>query len=203
MEGATLRRQGRGGRGVPRVRRADDVPAHHLLLRGLRRRHGSGAHDDGTLVLTMPMADQPLAGIAVADIGRTALGAFKRGAELIGETVSIAGDHLTGDQYASAFSDAFGEDVVYRPKSWDDFRGRGSPAPSRWATYSSTTRRTRRASWALETLPPYASSIRHCSRFATGLPALPPKYPEPLHVHDASAAKRVARPVTTTHQNQT
>ena len=82
---------------------------------------------DGTLVLTMPMADQPLSGIAVADIGRTALGIFKRGAEFIGETVSIAGEHLTGDQYAWAFSESFGETVTYRPVSWDDFRAQGFP----------------------------------------------------------------------------
>jgi len=83
--------------------------------------------DDGSLVLTLPMADQPLSGIAVADIGRTALGIFTRGPELIGQTVSIAGDHLTGDQYAAAFSDAFGETVIYRPTSWDDFRAQGFP----------------------------------------------------------------------------
>ncbi len=82
---------------------------------------------DGSLLLTMPMADQPLSGIAVADIGKTALGIFKRGPELIGPTVSIAGDHLTGDQYASAFSDAFGETVTYRPISWEDFRAQGFP----------------------------------------------------------------------------
>jgi uncharacterized protein YbjT (DUF2867 family) len=82
---------------------------------------------DGSLLLTMPMADQPLSGIAVADIGKTALGIFKRGPELIGQTVSIAGDHLTGDQYASAFSDAFGETVTYRPISWEDFRAQGFP----------------------------------------------------------------------------
>ncbi|MHA3020866.1 NmrA/HSCARG family protein [Mycobacterium sp. BMJ-28] len=82
---------------------------------------------DGALVLTMPMADQPLSGIAVADIGKTALGIFKRGAEFIGQTVSIAGEHLTGDQYAAAFSEAFGETVTYRPISWDDFRAQGFP----------------------------------------------------------------------------
>lgn len=113
------------------VFREYDVPTTFLrttfFFEGFAGGMGPVRRDDGTLVLTMPMADQPLAGIAVADIGRTALGVFKRGAELIGETVSIAGDHLTGDQYASAFSDAYGEDVVYRPLSWDDFRGQGFP----------------------------------------------------------------------------
>jgi uncharacterized protein YbjT (DUF2867 family) len=83
--------------------------------------------DDGSLVLMLPMADQPLSGIAVTDIGKTALGIFKRGAPFIGKTVSIAGDHLTGDEYASAFSEAFGEGVSYRPVSWEAFRAQGFP----------------------------------------------------------------------------
>ena len=36
--------------------------------------------------------------------------------------MSIAGDHLTGDQYAAALTEALGEAVTYRPTSWDDFR---------------------------------------------------------------------------------
>ena len=40
--------------------------------------------EDGMLALTLPMADQPLSGIAAEDIGRTALGIFKRGDEFVG-----------------------------------------------------------------------------------------------------------------------
>ncbi|GAB7071959.1 NmrA/HSCARG family protein [Mycobacterium hodleri] len=83
--------------------------------------------DDGKLVLTLPMADQLMSGIAVGDIGRTALGVFRRGTELVGATVSIAGDHLTGEQYAAALGDALGEDVLYRPLGWDEFRAQGFP----------------------------------------------------------------------------
>lgn len=83
--------------------------------------------DDGVLRLTLPMADQRLSGIAVADIGKTALQLFARGTEYIGETVSIAGDHLTGEQYAAALSGALGETVTYRPMDWDDFRAQGFP----------------------------------------------------------------------------
>ncbi|MGH3536159.1 MAG: NmrA/HSCARG family protein [Pseudonocardiaceae bacterium] len=81
----------------------------------------------GQLMLTLPLADQPLSGIAVEDIGKTALGVFKRGPELIGKTVSIAGDHLTGDQYAEALTEALGERVVYRPYGWDEYRALGFP----------------------------------------------------------------------------
>jgi uncharacterized protein YbjT (DUF2867 family) len=81
----------------------------------------------GNLLLTLPMAEAPLSGIAVEDIGKTALGIFKRGPEFIGRTVSIAGDHLTGDEYAAALADALGEEVAYQPYSWDEFRGLGFP----------------------------------------------------------------------------
>jgi len=114
------------------VFREYDVPTTFLrttfFFEGFAGGVGPTRAGDGTLVLTLPMADQPLSGIAVTDIGKTALGIFKRGADVIRETVSIAGDHLTGDQYASAFSDAFGEAVTYRPMSWDDFRAQGFPA---------------------------------------------------------------------------
>lgn len=84
--------------------------------------------DDGGLVLALPLADQPLAGIAVDDIGRTALGVFHRGDALIGQTVSIAGDILTGDGYAAALSDALGEPVTYVPIPFDSFREQGFPS---------------------------------------------------------------------------
>ena len=81
---------------------------------------------EGKLVLNMPMADQPLSGIASEDIGRTALGIFKRGADQLGKTVSIAGDHLTGDQYAAALTAALretlGEEITYQPLTWDEYR---------------------------------------------------------------------------------
>ncbi|OHU98132.1 NmrA/HSCARG family protein [Mycobacterium talmoniae] len=82
---------------------------------------------DGAPALTLPLADQPLSGIAVEDIGKTAFGVFKRGPELIGTTVSIAGDHLTGDQYAAALTAALGEPVGYRPLGWDEYRALGFP----------------------------------------------------------------------------
>ncbi len=83
--------------------------------------------DAGTLTLTLPIADQPLSCIAVADIGKTALSIFKRGNDFAGRTISIAGDHLTGEQYASALGDALGEPVLYRPLEWDTFRALGFP----------------------------------------------------------------------------
>ena len=88
------------------------------FLRGL----GPKREPNGELVLTIPMGKSKLAGIAVEDIGKTALGIFRRGEELIGKTVSIAGDHLTGAELADAFSKALGEKVVYRPFTHEQLR---------------------------------------------------------------------------------
>jgi uncharacterized protein YbjT (DUF2867 family) len=83
--------------------------------------------EDGSLVLALPLADRKLAGIAADDIGRTAYGIFKRGKALVGETVSIAGEHLTGEQYAAAFTEVLGEPVHYFAVPFDGFRAAGFP----------------------------------------------------------------------------
>lgn len=83
---------------------------------------------DGALVLTLPMGDRKLAGIAAEDIGRTALGILKRGDEFIGSSVGIAGEHLTGEEFAAAFSDSYGEPVDYRALTFDEFRAQNIPA---------------------------------------------------------------------------
>lgn len=90
---------------------------------------GQGPHRDenGELVLTLPMADKRLALIAADDIGKTALGVFRRGDELIGKTVSIAGTLATGEELAAKFTAALGEKVVYRPLTPDEVRASGQP----------------------------------------------------------------------------
>ncbi|MEO7503192.1 MAG: NmrA/HSCARG family protein, partial [Gemmatimonadaceae bacterium] len=57
---------------------------------------GSGPQPDaeGNLVLSLPMGDEKLAGIAAEDIGKCALGMFKRGTELAGKTIGLAGEQL-------------------------------------------------------------------------------------------------------------
>lgn len=82
---------------------------------------------DGVLAITMPMGDAPLAGIAAEDIGRSAYGIFKRGGELIGKTVGLAGDHLTGREMAAALTDAVGQEVRYNDVPPEVFRGFGFP----------------------------------------------------------------------------
>jgi NmrA-like family len=81
--------------------------------------------EDGTLAIHLPMGDgdRKLPGVASEDIGRTAFGIFERGTELVGQTVNVSGENLTGEEYAAAFSRELGEDVVYRPMSRDAVGG--------------------------------------------------------------------------------
>jgi uncharacterized protein YbjT (DUF2867 family) len=83
--------------------------------------------DDGRLYLSLPMGDTRMAGIAAEDIGKCAYGIFKKGSQLHGKTIGIAGDQLTGYEMAEAFSGALGEEVVYNKMSADDYRGLGFP----------------------------------------------------------------------------
>jgi uncharacterized protein YbjT (DUF2867 family) len=87
---------------------------------------GPKANPDGTLAITLPMGKAKLPGIAAEDIGRAAYGIFKR-KDLIGKTVAIAGDHLTGEQMAAAFTRALGRKVVYNEVTPAAFRGFGFP----------------------------------------------------------------------------
>lgn len=82
---------------------------------------------DGTLALTLPMADKKLPGIAAEDIGKCALGIFKKGREYIGKTVGIAGEHLTGAEMAAAMTKAFGQPVRYNAVTPEVYRGFGFP----------------------------------------------------------------------------
>ena len=64
--------------------------------------------------------------MAVEDIGKCALGIFKR-PDLIGKTVGVAGEHLTGSEMAAALSHALGQPVVYNAVPPDVYRGFGFP----------------------------------------------------------------------------
>jgi uncharacterized protein YbjT (DUF2867 family) len=88
---------------------------------------GPGRGEDGVLTLTLPMGDKRLSGIAVEDIGASALGIFRTGPAMIGETVGIAGGHLTGNEMASMMGRALGEEVRYQPVPVDVFRTFGFP----------------------------------------------------------------------------
>ena len=82
---------------------------------------------DGKLAFVLPMGDKKLPGIAVEDIGRCAYGIFKRGPELVGKTVGIAGEHLTGAQMAASLARALKQEVRYNAVPADVYRGFGFP----------------------------------------------------------------------------
>ncbi|WP_017814805.1 NmrA/HSCARG family protein [Paenibacillus shenyangensis] len=74
---------------------------------------GPTLNTDGVLSLTLPMGQRKLPGIGAEDIGRCAYGIFKSGDEYIGQTVGIAGGHLTGQEMAAAFSQVLNQKVHY------------------------------------------------------------------------------------------
>ncbi len=82
---------------------------------------------DGKLAFVLPMADKKLPGIAAEDIGGCAYGIFRKGAELIGKTVGIAGEHLTGEQMAAALGAALGQPVAYNYVPPEVYRTFGFP----------------------------------------------------------------------------
>ena len=82
---------------------------------------------DGVLALTMPMGSAKLPGIAVEDIGKIAYGIFKAGNRYVGQTVSVAGEHLSGLEMAARLSKALGQEVRYQDVPPDMYRGFGFP----------------------------------------------------------------------------
>ncbi|MGW4159503.1 NmrA/HSCARG family protein [Streptomyces sp. NPDC004788] len=83
--------------------------------------------EDGVHLLAYPMGDRRLSGIAVEDIGRTALAVLRRGTDLVAATVSIAGEHLKVADMAAALTESVGEPVSYRPLTPDAWRAQGFP----------------------------------------------------------------------------
>ncbi len=90
---------------------------------------GSGPQKgpDGRLAITLPMGDRKLPGIAAEDIGKCAYGIFKAGAEYIGNTVGIAGQHASGAEMATALSEALGLEVGYNAVEPAIYRSFGFP----------------------------------------------------------------------------
>lgn len=95
----------------------------NLLYFGMEPKRGA----DGKLAFVLPMADRRLPGIAAEDIGRCAFGVFRRGAELAGKSIGIAGEHLTGAEMAAALGKALGEEVAYSYVPPEVYRTFGFP----------------------------------------------------------------------------
>ena len=111
------------GHGVPTTFLNTSFYWDNLIHFGMGPKKGP----DGKLTFVLPMADRKLPGIAAEDIGRCAYGIFKRGPELIGKTVGIAGEHLNGAQMAAALSKALGQEVVHGDVPPEVYRTFGFP----------------------------------------------------------------------------
>lgn len=109
--------------GVPTTFLATSFYWDNLIYFGMGPKKGP----DGKLAITLPMGDKKLPGIAAEDIGKCAYGIFKKGPELAGKTIGIAGEHLTGTQMAAALSRALGQEVGYNAVSPEVYRGFGFP----------------------------------------------------------------------------
>jgi len=90
---------------------------------------GMGPKKDaaGKLGITYPLGDKKMAGIGAEDIGRCAYGIFKKGPALIGKTIGIAGELLSGAEMAQGLTKALNQEVVYHEIAPETFRNLGFP----------------------------------------------------------------------------
>ena len=100
-----------------------------FFFQGFLQGMGPTRAEDGVLTLTLPLEDgKLLSGVDVADIGRTAYAILKGGEQFVGSTLGLAGDHLTGAQYAEKLGAALGEPVRFQSVPYDVFRTLDIPA---------------------------------------------------------------------------
>jgi len=107
--------------GVPTTNLLTSFYWENFIYFGMEPKKG----EDGKLALSMPLGDKKLAGIAVEDIGKSALTIFKKGNEFFGKTVGISGDQLSGKEMADMFSKALGQQVAYNAVPFDVYRDLG------------------------------------------------------------------------------
>jgi uncharacterized protein YbjT (DUF2867 family) len=90
---------------------------------------GQGPHTspDGSLVLALPLGGGKLPGIAVGDVGKVVHGIFTTGTSMVGETVGIAGETLSGPELAAEFTKHLGRPVTFYDMPFDDYRALGFP----------------------------------------------------------------------------
>jgi uncharacterized protein YbjT (DUF2867 family) len=88
---------------------------------------------DGSAVIRWPLGAAKLPGIAVADIGRCAVGLFEQRYAYGGRTIGVCAEQLTGFGIATTLGDALGIDCRYEPIEPDEFQ-RNLPPGSAAAT---------------------------------------------------------------------
>jgi uncharacterized protein YbjT (DUF2867 family) len=110
-------------RGVPTTLLYTSFYWDNLIHFGMQPQRGA----EGRLGFVLPMGEAMLPGIAAADIGPCAHRIFARGDELIGKSIGIAGEHLTGAQMAEQLSLALGEPVAHLALSPRQYAALGFP----------------------------------------------------------------------------
>ena len=110
-------------RGVPTTLLYTSFYWDNLVHFGMQPQRGA----DGTLGFVLPMDGTKLPGIAAADIGPVAFGIFARGDELIGKSIGIAGEHLSGAQMAEQLTLALGEPVQHVALTPREYAALGFP----------------------------------------------------------------------------
>jgi uncharacterized protein YbjT (DUF2867 family) len=82
---------------------------------------------DGSLSVSFPTGDARVPWVGAADIGAAAAEVFLRGDVLIGDSIGVAGDHLSGEELAAQLAAMLGEPVAYNSVSPDAYRAFGFP----------------------------------------------------------------------------
>jgi uncharacterized protein YbjT (DUF2867 family) len=88
---------------------------------------GPRAGAAGEAVLALPLGGAMLPGIASGDVGKCALGIFKRGTSTVGQYVGVAGDILSGPDMAAKMGRAMNVRMTFQDVPFDVFRGLGFP----------------------------------------------------------------------------
>ncbi len=110
-------------RGLPTTLLYTSFYWDNLIHFGMQPRRSAG----GALEFVLPMRDARLPGIAADDIGPCALGIFARGSGLVGKSVGIAGEHLSGAQMAEQLALALGEPVTHVSPTPQQYAALGFP----------------------------------------------------------------------------
>jgi uncharacterized protein YbjT (DUF2867 family) len=108
------------------------VPTTFLLTSGywenlIHFGWGPKRNADGRLAVVFPIADKKIPWVGAEDIGKCAYGIFKAGTAMIGKTVGVSGEHLSGGEIAAGLSRALGETVHYVAVKPEQYRAFGFP----------------------------------------------------------------------------
>ena len=88
---------------------------------------GPRKNEDDSLTLALPLGGTGLPGIASEDIGRSALGIFRKGVATVDKRIGISGENLTGEQMAAKMGRALGKPMRFYDVPFDQFRALGFP----------------------------------------------------------------------------